>query len=140
MKIVIPMAGLGKRMRPHTLTMPKPIIPIAGKPMVQRLVEDITKVCHTEVEEIAFVIGDFGKETEERLIKIAEDSAAKGKIYYQDEPLGTAHAILCAKDSLEGEVVVAFSDTLFKADFTLDKSQEGIIWVKKWKTPDHLVL
>jgi len=135
MKIVIPMAGMGKRMRPHTLTIPKPIIPIAGKPMVQRLVEDITKVCHTEVEEIAFVIGDFGKETENQLIKIAEDSGAKGTIYYQDEPLGTAHAILCAKDSLEGEVVVAFSDTLFKADFTLDKSQEGIIWVKKVEDP-----
>jgi len=45
MKIIIPMAGMGKRMRPHTLTVPKPLIPVGGKPIVQRLVEDITKVC-----------------------------------------------------------------------------------------------
>ena len=69
MRIIIPMAGKGKRMRPHTLTVAKPLIPAAGKPIVQRLVEDITKVCGQKVEEIAFVIGsDFGKETEQNLI------------------------------------------------------------------------
>ena len=59
MNIIIPMAGKGKRMRPHTLTVPKPLINVAGKPIVQRLVEDITKVCGEKVEEIAFVIGAF---------------------------------------------------------------------------------
>ena len=52
MKIIIPMAGMGKRMRPHTLTVPKPLIPVAGKPIVQWLVEDILKVCPDKVEEI----------------------------------------------------------------------------------------
>ena len=121
------MAGMGKRMRPHTLTVPKPLIPIAGKPIVQRLVEDISKVCAEKVDEIAFIIGNFGKETEDKLIKIAESLGAKGSIYYQEEALGTAHAILCASDALEGKIVVAFADTLFKADFKLDDSQEGII-------------
>ena len=65
MKIIIPMAGLGKRMRPHTLTTPKPLLPVAGKPIVQRLVEDIAAICQEKIEEIAFIIGDFGKETEE---------------------------------------------------------------------------
>jgi glucose-1-phosphate thymidylyltransferase len=61
MQIIIPMAGKGKRMRPHTLTTAKPLIPVAGKPIVQRLVEDITKVCGQKVNEIAFIIGpDFG--------------------------------------------------------------------------------
>ncbi|TXT27887.1 MAG: glucose-1-phosphate thymidylyltransferase [Chitinophagaceae bacterium] len=60
---------------------------------------------------------------------------AKGTISYQDEPLGTAHAILCAKKALKGPVVVAFADTLFKADFTMDLAQDGIIWVKKVKDP-----
>ena len=116
MKIIVPMAGRGSRLRPHTLTIPKPLIPIAGKPIVQRLVEDIVKVCGKEVDEIAFIIGDFGKEVEESLVKIAEGLGAKGSIYYQDKPLGTAHAILCAQESLEGNCVVAFADTLFKAD------------------------
>ena len=135
MKIIIPMAGMGKRMRPHTLTVPKPLVPIAGKAIVHRLVEDIAKVCGEKIEEVAFIIGDFGKETEQRLIKIAESIGAKGTIYYQREALGTAHAIYCAKESLDGKVVVAFADTLFKADFTLDTSNEGIIWVQKVEDP-----
>ena len=129
------MAGMGKRMRPHTLTVPKPLLPVAGKPIVQWLVEDLIKVCKEKVEEIAFIIGDFGKETEVQLIKIATDLGAKGSIYFQDEPLGTAHAILCAKDALQGKVIVAFADTLFRADFIIDESKEGIIWVNKIDDP-----
>lgn len=129
------MAGRGSRLRPHTLTVPKPLIPIAGKPIVQRLVEDIVKVCGQQVEEIAFIIGDFGKETETHLIQVAEGLGARGSIYYQDEPLGTAHAIMCAKESMTGPVVVAFADTLFRADFTLDTSVEGVIWTKAVEDP-----
>ena len=130
------MAGMGKRMRPHTLTIPKPLIPIAGKPIVQRLVEDNAKVCNEKVEENAYIIGPaFGKEVEQSLVKVAESLGAKGTIYYQEEALGTAHAIMCAKDSINGKVVVAFADTLFKADFKMDTSQEGIIWVQKVDDP-----
>ena len=136
MRIIIPMAGKGKRMRPHTLTVPKPLIPVAGKSIVQRLVEDITKVCGQKVEEIAYVIGsDFGKETEQNLIKIAEGQGAKGSIYYQDKALGTAHAIMCAEKSIAGKTVVAFADTLFKADFVMDTEKEGVIWVQKIDDP-----
>ena len=135
MKIIVPMAGRGSRLRPHTLTIPKPLIPVAGKAIVQRLVEDIVKVCGQEVDEIAFVIGDFGAVVEESLVKVAEGLGAKGTIYHQDEPLGTAHAILCAQESLEGNCVVAFADTLFKADFTLDNSKDGIIWVSQIDDP-----
>ena len=135
MKIIVPMAGRGSRLRPHTLTIPKPLMPVAGKPIVQRLVEDIAGVCTEPVDEIAFVIGDFGAEVEASLIKIAESLGAKGSIYHQDEPLGTAHAILCAGPSIDGPVVVAFADTLFKADFTLDGKQDGIIWVKQVDDP-----
>ncbi len=136
MKIIIPMAGMGKRMRPHTLTVPKPLIPVAGKPIVQRLVEDITKVCGEKVEEIAFVIGpSFGKETENNLVEIARQQGAKGSIYYQSEALGTAHAIMCAEASISGKTVVAFADTLFKADFVMDTAQEGVIWVQRIDDP-----
>ena len=129
------MAGRGSRLRPHTLTVPKPLVPVAGKPIVERLVEDITKVCGETVEEIAFIIGDFGDEVEKDLIGIAENLGAKGTIYHQEEALGTAHAIYCAAPSLVGNVVVAFADTLFKADFTLDSDADGIIWTKSIEDP-----
>ena len=135
MKIIVPMAGMGTRMRPHTLTIPKPLIPLAGKTIVQRLVEDITKVCNEKVDEIAFIIGDFGNQVEQDLIAIADSLGAKGTIHYQTEKLGTAHAILCAAPALVGNVVVAFADTLFKADFKLDSSQDGIIWTSKVDDP-----
>ncbi len=128
MKIVVPMAGMGKRMRPHTLTTPKPLLRIAGKPIVQRLVEDITKVVDESVDEIAFIIGDFGEKVEKDLIEVAESLGAKGTICYQKEPLGTAHAILCAEEALSGKVIVAFADTLFKANFELDESKDGILF------------
>lgn len=137
MNIIIPMAGMGKRMRPHTLTVPKPLLPIAGKPIVQRLVEDIAAVCKEEINEVAFVIGDFGLEVELQLLKIAESIGAEGRIYYQDEALGTAHAVMCATPSLTGEVIVAFADTLFKAEFDLDKSADGTIWVHKVENPSQ---
>ncbi|RZJ63530.1 MAG: nucleotidyltransferase, partial [Flavobacterium sp.] len=91
MKIIVPMAGRGSRLRPHTLTVPKPLIPIAGKPIVHRLVEDIAGVINQDIEEIAFIIHkDFGEQVEKDLIAIAEKLGSKGTIYYQEKPLGTA--------------------------------------------------
>src|SRR5690606_23374780 len=132
MKIIVPMAGRGSRLRPHTLTVPKPLIPIAGKPIVHRLVEDIASVIDQSIDEIAFIIHkDFGNSVEEELIKIAEKLGAKGSIYYQNEALGTAHAILCAKESMQGPIVVAYADTLFRADFALDTTADSVVWVKQ---------
>lgn len=139
MKIIVPMAGIGSRLRPHTLTIPKPLTVIAGKPIVQRLVEDIAGVVQQEIEEIAFIIGPpskgFPANTEETLLRIASELGAKGSVYVQEEALGTAHAIYCAKESLSGPCVVAFADTLFKADFTLDAEADGAIWVKQVEDP-----
>jgi len=136
MKLIIPMAGRGTRLRPHTLTTPKPLMPIAGKPIVQRLAEDLVEVCTEKVEEIVFIIGDFGSEVEQKLLEIASDLGAKGTIVQQTEKLGTAHAVLCAGDSLTGNVIVAFADTLFRADFKLDTSHDGIVWVKQVANPE----
>jgi glucose-1-phosphate thymidylyltransferase len=135
MNLIIPMAGMGKRLRPHTLTIPKPLIPIAGKPIIQRLVEDIAQVTPEPIENIGFIIGDFGAEVEKNLLKIAEDVGAQGHIFYQKEALGTAHAIFCAEPLLTGKVTIAFSDTLFRASFTLDINDDGIIWVKQVDDP-----
>lgn len=136
MNIIIPMAGMGKRMRPHTLTTPKPLIPIAGKPIVQRLVEDIVHTTSEKVENIAFIISPaFGTEVEQMLLDITGNMGARGHIRYQEEALGTAHAILCAADVLEGKVFIAFADTLFKADFEIDTQKDAIIWTQKVDDP-----
>lgn len=136
MRIIIPMAGWGTRLRPHTLTIPKPMLPIAGKPIVQRLVEDLMKSTDQKVEDIVFIIReDFGKAVEEKLLQVAADVKSRGHIRYQDVPLGTAHAILCAGDFLEGNVIVAFADTLFRSEFKIDAEKEGIIWVQKVDNP-----
>ncbi len=131
------MAGRGSRLRPHTLTIPKPLIPIAGKPIVHRLVEDIAGVLGQKIDEIAFIIHEsFGKKVEEDLIAIAEKLGSQGKIYYQNEALGTGHAIMCAKDSLSGPAVIAYADTLIRADFDLDQSADSVIWVKQVDQPE----
>ncbi|AWM13782.1 nucleotidyltransferase [Flavobacterium sediminis] len=136
MKIIVPMAGRGSRLRPHTLTVPKPLIPIAGKPIVHRLVEDIAKVIDQPIDEIAFIIHEsFGSAVEEDLVAIAKSLGTRGTIYYQNEALGTAHAILCAKESMNGPIVVAYADTLFRADFSLDTTADSVIWVKQVEDP-----
>lgn len=130
------MAGRGSRLRPHTLTVPKPLIPIAGKPIVHRLVEDIAGVLKANIEEIAFIIHpDFGPQVEKDLVGIAEKLGAKGTICYQEQPLGTAHAILSAKEAMKGPIVVAYADTLFRADFTLDTTADSVIWVQAVEDP-----
>ncbi len=131
------MAGRGSRLRPHTLTVPKPLIPVAGKPIVHRLVEDIAGVLNQPIDEVAFIIHEsFGKQVENELIAIAQKLGAKGTIYYQNEALGTGHAIMCAKDSLKGPAVIAYADTLIRADFDLDTSADSVIWVKQVDQPE----
>jgi glucose-1-phosphate thymidylyltransferase len=136
MKIIVPMAGMGKRMRPHTHTTAKPLLPIAGKPIVQRLVEDLAEVAGESVDEVAFVTNPaFGNKVEQELLAIAKGIGAKGSIHHQVEALGTAHAILCAQKALDGRVIVAFADTLFRAHMRLDADCDGVIWVNKVEDP-----
>ena len=138
MNIIIPMAGLGKRLRPHTLTTAKPLLPIAGKPIVHRLVEDIAHVCPEKINYIGFIVHpSFGKQVEEDLKSVAKAVGAEGRIYYQDQALGISHALLFAKELFTGKVIVAFADTLFKADFKLDTTLDGTIWVQKVPNPSQ---
>jgi glucose-1-phosphate thymidylyltransferase len=139
MKIIVPMAGRGSRLRPHSLTVPKPLIPVAGQPIVHRLVKDIAKILKQPIEEVAFVLGDpafFGNEVVESLTKLAEDLGAKASIYRQDQPLGTGHAIMSAKPSLSGPAVIAYADTLIRAEFDLDPTADGVIWTKHVANPE----
>lgn len=133
------MAGRGSRLRPHSLTVPKPLIPVAGQPIVHRLVKDIAKVLKQPIEEVAFVLGDpawFGDDVVESLTQLAEDLGAKASIYRQDQPLGTGHAIMSAKPSLSGPAVIAYADTLIRAEFDLDPQADSVIWTKRVANPE----
>ncbi|WP_298340648.1 sugar phosphate nucleotidyltransferase [uncultured Algibacter sp.] len=139
MKIIVPMAGRGSRLRPHSLTVPKPLIPVAGQPIVHRLVKDIAKVLKQPIDEIAFVLGDpawFGDDVVSSLEKLATDLGAKASIYRQDKPLGTGHAIMCAEPSLSGPAVIAYADTLIRAEFDLDPTADSVIWTKQVDNPE----
>lgn len=133
------MAGRGSRLRPHSLTTPKPLIRVAGAPIVHQLVHEITKVVEEPITDIGFVIGDsafFGEEVVTSLEQLAEELGAKPHIFRQDQPLGTGHAIMCAEPLLEGPTVVAYADTLIRAKLTLDPDADAVIWVKKVITPE----
>ena len=133
------MAGRGSRLRPHSLTVPKPLIPVAGQPIVHRLVKDIVKVLKQPIEEIAFVLGDpawFGDDVVTSLVDLATSLGAKASIYRQDQPLGTGHAIMCAKPSLSGPAVIAYADTLIRAEFDLDSTADSVIWTKQVDNPE----
>lgn len=133
------MAGRGSRLRPHSLTVPKPLIPVAGQPIVHRLVKDIAKVLKQPIEEIAFVLGDpawFGDEVVSSLQDLAISLGAKASIYRQDQPLGTGHAIMSAKPSLSGPAVIAYADTLIRAEFDLDPTADSVIWTKQVDNPE----
>tara|TARA_R110001592_G_scaffold224044_1_gene479651 strand:+ start:542 stop:1561 length:1020 start_codon:yes stop_codon:yes gene_type:complete len=139
MKIIVPMAGRGSRLRPHSLTVPKPLIPVAGQPIVHRLVKDIAKVLKEPIDEIAFILGEpafFGDDVVMSLQNLAKSLGAKASIYRQDQPLGTGHAIMCAKESLSGPAVIAYADTLIRANFNLDPDADAVIWVKQVDQPE----
>jgi glucose-1-phosphate thymidylyltransferase len=136
MKVIIPMAGRGTRLRPHTLNIPKPLLKLSGKSIIEWIVEEIKVSTTDTIDEIHFIIGDFGADTEKMLLDTANSIGSKGFIHYQLEPLGTGHALYCAKDALDGNVFVAFADTIFKGQIKIDSSVDGIIWTMKVEHPE----
>lgn len=132
------MAGRGSRLRPHSITIPKPMLPVAGSPIVSQLVNEIARVVDQPIQEVAYILGDpafFGPSIVEELTQVAQDLGAKATIYRQLEPLGTGHAVMCAADSLSGPLIVAYADTLIRTDLSLDPTADGMIWVKKVENP-----
>ncbi len=136
MKLIIPMAGRGTRLRPHSLTTPKPLLPVAGPILIERIIQSFIESLDSELTEIGFVLGDFGQEVEVRLAKMTRDFGANPAFYYQNQALGTAHAVHCAAGSLAGEVIVAFADTLFEVGGRINLEEaDSVIWLKKVANP-----
>ncbi len=132
------MAGMGTRLRPITLTTPKPLVKIAGKSIVQRLIESLSSITPEKISDIGFVINpNFPKFVTEDLISICQKINVHPHFFYQNVPLGTAHAIFMAKELLYGPVIIAFADTLFISNSKLNLSDYNIIFTKTVDDPSQ---
>jgi len=131
MQVIIPLAGFGTRLRPHTYTKPKPLINVAGKPVLGHILD---KLKGLNIKEIVFIVGYLGEQIREYV-----DSNYDFKAQYveQKELLGQAHAIYLAKELVKGPSIILFVDTLFEANLKrLDKEPaDGVIYVKEVEDP-----
>jgi len=139
MKLIIPMAGRGTRVRPHSHTTPKPLLPVAGTMIIERIVETFARTLDRKIEEIVFILGpDFGRDIREALTEMSARHDAKATFGVQETALGTAHAVACAGDSLEGEVIIVFADTLFDtAEAVSVEGADSVIWLKEVEDPSR---
>jgi len=132
MKVLIPLAGLGTRLRPHTYTKPKPLLNVAGKPVLAYILDRLVGV--PDIEEIIFIVGYLGDQIEEYV-----DSHYDFPTRYveQAELKGQAHALYLAKDYLGGPVLIVFVDTIFDTDVNslADEAMDGVIYVKEVEDP-----
>jgi glucose-1-phosphate thymidylyltransferase len=131
MKVVIPMAGYGTRMRPHTYSRPKPLISVAGYPMLRHLIDTLEGI---EIDEYIFIVGYLGDQIE---AWINENYDFKATFVVQEELIGQAHAIYLAREYLDGPCIVLFSDTLFEADVKSinETDADGLVFVQEVKDP-----
>jgi glucose-1-phosphate thymidylyltransferase len=135
MKVIIPVAGIGTRLRPHTLTQPKVLINVAGHPMIYHIVSQIIK--DKIASSIVLITGNMGEQIEQYL-----NTTFKFKFDFitQKEPLGLGHAIFCAKkaftSSKNEEVLIILGDTLFDVDLKkMCMNKFSVIGVKKVEDP-----
>src|SRR5262249_6667864 len=132
MKVIIPLAGFGTRLRPHTYTKPKPMINVAGKPVLGHLLD---KIAGLDIEEYIFVVGYLGEQVEDY---VNGEYKLPTKFVEQKELLGQAHAIWLAREFLDdGPAFVIFVDTLFEADLSVLKKADAdaVIFVKEVEDP-----
>jgi len=139
MKLIIPMAGRGTRVRPHSHVTPKPLLPVCGTSMVERIVDTFSKVLPRPITDGVFVLGpDFGQDVRDALTDICDRHDARANFAVQDVALGTAHAVGCAGDQLEGEGIVVFADTLFFMEPGINLSDSDVVaWVKHVDDPSR---
>ncbi len=132
MKIIIPLAGMGTRLRPHTYNKPKPMVNVAGKPVLGHILDQLIG---TKVEEIIFIVGYLGHQIEDYVSKTYPQF--KARYLEQKEMLGQAHAIQMAKDFIDGEVLIIFGDTISESDYKQLETlpSDGVLYVREVEDP-----
>lgn len=132
MKVIIPLAGYGTRLRPHTYTKPKPLINVAGKPVLGHILDTLQPL---DISEYIFIVGYLGDQIAEY---IKEEYNLPARYVVQEEMLGQSHAIYLAKEYLDDEpVFIVFGDHIFTADFTsiTEPTTDAVIFVKEVEDP-----
>jgi glucose-1-phosphate thymidylyltransferase len=134
MKVIIPLAGFGKRMRPHTWSKPKPLVNVAGKPVLGHILDKLADL-DVDVDELIFIVGWLGEQIQEYYQ--SSDYPYPACYVEQRELLGQAHAIWLAREHLGGPVLIIFVDTIFEADLSgLETSGlDGVLYVKEVEDP-----
>ena len=139
MKLIIPMAGRGSRVRPHSHTNPKPLLPVAGTMIIERIVETFIRTLDRPITDIVYILGpDFGQPIKDQLTDMSSRHNVRPIFKVQDVALGTAHAVACAEEELDGEVIIAFADTIFdtKQGVTIEGA-DSVIWLKEVEDPSR---
>lgn len=133
MQIIIPMAGYGKRMRPHTFSRPKPMLNVAGEPILKHLLDSLGSL---EISEFILIVGHLGDQIEDY---VRENYKIKSTFIEQKEMLGQSHAIWLARDHIQGPAVLVFADTLFETDLSVINTTDAdaIVFVKEVDDPRH---
>lgn len=139
MKLIIPMAGRGTRVRPHSHTVPKPLLPVAGTMIIERIVETFSRTLDEPIDEIVYILGpDFGRNIQVQLTEMSERHNAKSVFRIQNIALGTAHAVYSAEQDLEGEVIIVFADTIFDSEEKVSVTgADSVIWLKEVEDPSR---
>lgn len=132
MKAIILLAGLGTRLRPHTYSRPKPLVNVAGKPVLGHVLDGMATLTF---DEIIFVVGYLGEQIQDYVSKTHPGLVAR--YVEQEEMRGQAHALSLAKDYIDQPVLIIFGDTIWETDWTrLDRVEgDGLIFVKEVANP-----
>jgi glucose-1-phosphate thymidylyltransferase len=131
MHVIIPAAGFGTRLRPHTWSKPKPLVSVAGRPTLGYVLDGIVPL---NPEQVVFVTGYLGDQIR---AYVERHYCFKASFVHQSEMKGQAHAISLAADHICGPLLIAFADTIFSADFAIlhETEADGVIYVKKVEKP-----
>ncbi len=133
MKVIIPLAGKGTRLRPHTHSKPKPLLRVAGKPVLGHILEKLKSL---PIDEIIFITGEMEGQVKDY---VASNFSYQTRFIPQDQLKGDGHAVSLAEPYVTGEVMIIFVDTIFDTDLSVVKttSADGIIWAKETATPER---
>lgn len=134
-KVVIPMAGLGTRLRPHTWSKPKQLVSVAGKAIIDHVIESLASLPDHQKIELINIVGYLGEQIEDYLSQRYPD--LKAHYILQEDPRGQSHAIQLARSFLDGPMLIVFADTLIETDlsFLEDEQAEAVAWVKPVPDP-----